>query len=285
MKGIILSGGSGTRLYPMTKVVSKQLLPIYDKPMIYYPLSTLMELKIRDILVIVKRKDLNVFKNLLGDGSHLGIKIKFKIQKNPNGIAEAFKIGKKFISNDSVCLILGDNIFHDIPYKEIFPNGMKNFEGGKILLYKVSDPQRYGVAKFNAKKRIQKIIEKPKKLVSNYAVTGIYFYDNEVVKIAENLESSKRNELEITDVNNIYINKKKLEFYKMKRGAVWLDAGTEKSLLQASIYMQTLQERQNIQISCPELIAFENNWISKKKLIKATENITNSYFNYIKNFF
>ena len=285
MKGIILSGGSGTRLYPMTKVVSKQLLPIYDKPMIYYPLSTLMELKIKEILIIVKRENLKVFKTLLGDGSHLGINIKFMIQNNPNGIAEAFKIGKEFIHNDSVCLILGDNIFHGISYKDIFPNGLNNFGGGKILLYKVPDPQRYGVAKFNTKAKIQKIIEKPKKFISNYAVTGIYFYDNEVTKIAENLKPSKRNELEITDVNNAYINKKKLDYYKIKRGAVWLDAGTEKSLLQASIYIQTLQERQNTQISCPEIIAFENNWISKKKLINSAEKISNSYSNFIKNFF
>ena len=282
MKGIILSGGSGSRLYPITKVITKQLIPVYDKPMIYYPLSTLMEFKIRDILIIVKPEDLKIFKNLLGNGEQFGVNISYSIQKKPKGIAESFIIGKKFIKNDNVCLILGDNLFHGIPYNKILPiNGP--FKGAKIILYKVPDPERYGVAKFNKKNEIINIIEKPKKFISNFAVTGIYFYDNNVCSIASNLKPSVRNELEITDINNYYIKENKLDYFKIKPGGVWLDAGTEKSLLQSSLYIQTMQERQNIQISSPEIIAYQNKWISKKKLLSSVSNINNSYISFLKN--
>tara|TARA_X000000950_G_scaffold285826_1_gene392822 strand:+ start:469 stop:1320 length:852 start_codon:yes stop_codon:yes gene_type:complete len=282
MKGIILSGGDGKRLYPITKSITKQLLPIYDKPMIYYPLSTLMEFQIRDILIIVKPSDLKLFKNLLGNGSKFGIKINYKIQKKPAGIAESFLIGEKFINKSNVCLILGDNIFHGIPYREILPQN-SNFNGAKIILYKVQDPDRYGVAKFNKKNKIIKIVEKPKKFISNYAVTGIYFYDNKVINFAKKLKPSNRNELEITDINNYYLKESNLKYFKIKPGGVWLDAGTEKSLLQSSLFIQTMQERQNIQISSPEIIAYNNGWISKKKLISSVSDINNSYTSFIKN--
>ena len=282
MKGIILSGGSGTRLYPITKVITKQLIPVYDKPMIYYPLSTLMEFKIKDILIIVKPEDLKIFKSLLGDGEQFGIKISYAVQKKPKGIAESFIIGKKFIGRDNVCLILGDNIFHGIPYGEIILNE-NIFSGAKIILYKVNDPERYGVAKFDKSKNIINIVEKPKKYISNFAVTGIYFYDNNVIQIASNLKPSNRRELEITDINNIYIKKQNLDYYKIKPGGVWLDAGTEKSLLQSSSYIQTIQERQNIQISSPEIIAYKNGWITKSKLLKSVKNINNSYISFLKN--
>ncbi len=282
MKGIILSGGSGTRLYPITKVITKQLIPVYDKPMIYYPLSTLMEFKIRDILLIVKPGDLKIFKSLLGDGDQFGIKISYKIQDKPRGIAESFLIGQNFIGKSNVCLILGDNIFHGIPYDQILPNNSQ-FKGAKIILYKVLDPERYGVAKFNHNKNIIKIVEKPKKFISNYAVTGIYFYDHKIIKYANKLKPSKRNELEITDINNEYIKDKKLDYFKIRPGGVWLDAGTEKSLLQSSLFIQTMQERQNIQISSPEIIAYKNGWISKKKLMSSVSNINNSYTSFLKN--
>ena len=282
MKGIILSGGSGTRLYPITKVITKQLIPVYDKPMIYYPLSTLMEFKIKDILIIVKPEDLKIFKSLLGNGEQFGIKISYAVQKKPKGIAESFIIGKKFIGRDNVCLILGDNIFHGIPYSEIIHHE-NTFSGAKIILYKVNDPERYGVAKFDKNRNIVSIVEKPKKNISNFAVTGIYFYDNNVIQIASNLKPSNRRELEITDINNMYIKKQNLDYYKIKPGGVWLDAGTEKSLLQSSSYIQTVQERQNIQISSPEIIAYKNGWITKSKLLKSVKNINNSYISFLKN--
>ncbi len=282
MKGIILSGGSGTRLYPITKSVTKQLIPVYDKPMIYYPLSTLMEFQIKDILIILKQNDLNIFKSLLGNGDQFGVNITYKIQKKPRGIAESFLIGEKFIGNDNVCLILGDNIFHGIPYNQILPKNNK-FKGSKIILYKVPDPERYGVAKFNSKGKVINIVEKPKKNISNYAVTGIYFYDNNVIKYAKKLKPSSRNELEITDINNSYIKDKSLDYFLIKPGGVWLDAGTEKSLLQSSVFIQTMQERQNIQISSPEIIAYKNGWISKKRLLKSIQNINNSYTSFLRN--
>tara|TARA_Y100000590_G_scaffold469783_1_gene659707 strand:- start:3089 stop:3844 length:756 start_codon:yes stop_codon:yes gene_type:complete len=250
--------------------------------MIYYPLSTLMEFNIKDILIIVKPDDLKQFKSLLGNGEQFGIKIYYKTQIEPKGIAESFLIGKKFIGNNNVCLILGDNIFHGIPYNTILPKN-SDFEGAKIILYRVQDPERYGVVKFNKKRKIIKIIEKPKNFISNYAVTGIYFYDKNVIKYANKLKPSNRNELEITDINNYYVDEKKLDYFTIKPGGVWLDAGTEKSLLQSSTFIQTMQERQNIQISSPEIIAYKKGWITKKKLINSISDIKNAYTSFLRN--
>ena len=263
MKGIILAGGSGKRLHPITLGLTKQLLPIYDKPLVYYPLCTLMDAKIRDILIIVKPEDLIKFKLLFGNGKQWGINISYAIQKKPKGIAEAFIIGKKFIKDDSVCLILGDNIFFGIDFSKVFYKNFDKFKGGMIFTFNVPDPERYGVISFK-KNKIVSIEEKPKNPKSNFAVTGLYFYDNKVVNIIKKIKPSKRNELEITDINKYYLKNKELDFHKMPPGSVWLDAGTEKSLLQAAHYVQTIQERQNIQIACPEVISLKNKWISKK---------------------
>ncbi len=284
MKGIILAGGSGTRLLPMTKSVSKQLLNVYDKPMIYYPVVTLMQAGIKNILIITKPEDKKNFQNLLGNGKKWGLNFSYQIQKKPNGIAEAFIISKKFIGNSNVCLILGDNIFYGSGFENIINFDKNNFSGAKIVSYKVTDPENYGVINYK-KNKINQIIEKPKSPRSNEIVTGLYFYDNDVIRLAENLTPSKRNELEISDLNNIYLKEKKLEVLKMSKGMVWLDLGSFDSLLKASQYVSILQERQNIQIGCPEVEALRNKWINKikfKEIVKNSPN--NSYGNYLRKF-
>ena len=281
MKGIILAGGSGTRLYPSTLVTCKQLLPIFDKPLIYYPLSTLMSIGIKEILIISSPKELPSFINLLGNGSNLGIKILYEKQDKPNGIAESFIIGKKFIGREKVALILGDNIFYGLNFNLIKKN-LSNLKGGHIFLYPVPDPQRYGVAKINLKNKISSIIEKPKENISDLAITGLYFYDNNVIKISQNLKPSKRKELEITDVNKYYLKKGMLNFSKLDKGDVWLDAGTHTSLLQASQFVQTIQARQQINIGCIEEISFQQKWINEKKLKMISKKYKNSYGQYLK---
>ena len=284
MKGIILAGGSGSRLFPMTKSVSKQLLNVYDKPMIFYPLTTLMEAKIKDILIITKPEDKTNFKNLISNGNQWGINVKYKTQQKPKGIAEALLIAKDFIKNQSVCLILGDNIFYGSGFKSLLNFDKKNFKGSKIVSYKVPDPENYGVIIYKNNK-IHSIIEKPKKPNSNEIVTGLYFYDKDVVKNVIKLKPSSRNELEISDLNNIYLKQNKLEILRMKPGMVWLDLGSSSSLLKASQYVNIVQERQNIQIGCPEEIAYKNNWINTNELKNLIKNFpNNSYSNYLKSF-
>ena len=267
MKGIILSGGSGSRLYPLTLATSKQLLSVYDKPMIYYPLCTLMSANIKDILLITTKEDKKNFQKLLGNGSQWGISISYKIQDKPNGIAEAFIIGKDFIGKDHVALILGDNIFNGIDFSIEEIQQFENQNGAKVFVYEVPDPERYGVAEIKNGNVIS-IVEKPKKPKSNFAITGLYFYDNNVIKYALSLKPSKRNELEISDINKIYLSKKQLSVKKLGSGVVWLDAGTFISLLQSSQYIQTLQDRQNTLIGSPEEIAYLKNFIQKKDLKK-----------------
>ncbi len=281
MKGIILAGGSGSRLFPLTLATSKQLLAVYDKPMIYYPLCTLMKANIRDILIITVSSDLKNFQKLLGDGSQWGVKISYKVQHKPNGIAEAFIIGKKFIGDEPVALILGDNIFNGIEFTNNEITEFKKNEGAKIFVYEVPDPERYGVAEIK-NGNITSIVEKPTIPKSNFAITGLYFYDNNIVKYALNLKPSKRNELEISDINKIYLTKKKLSVKKLGSGVVWLDAGTFMSLLQSSQYIQTLQDRQNTLIGCPEEIAFLKKYINKKQLEKlAKKYAKNAYGFYL----
>lgn len=285
MKGIILAGGSGTRLLPMTMSVSKQLLNVFDKPMIYYPLVTLMQANIKEILIITKPEDRENFKKLLGDGSQWGLAISYKSQYKPAGIAEAFLIGEDFIGTSSVCLILGDNIFYGSGFEEIINFNKNKFKGAKIVSYAVPDPQNYGVIEYKGV-QIKKIIEKPEKPKSHEIITGIYFYDNDVLKLVKKLKPSKRNELEITDLNNLYLNLNKLKVIKMTRGMVWLDLGSFSSLLKASQYVSIVQERQNIQIGCPEEISYKNNWINKiqlKKIINSAPN--NSYGDYLRNLY
>ncbi len=279
MKGIILAGGNGTRLHPLTISYSKQLIPVFDKPLIYYPLSTLINLNIKDILVIVKADQLQNFKSLLKNGKQFGLNISYAIQNRANGIAEALLIGKKFIKEDSVALILGDNIFHgqDL-YKNI--SSYKN-NGSIIFLYQVKDPSQYGVAKFNKNKLIT-IEEKPKVPKSNLAVTGLYIFDKDVVNYVKRLKPSKRGELEITDLNNIYIKKNKMDFINLKNSSVWFDAGTTNSLLLASQYIQAIQDRNNILISSPEEISFKKKLIKKEELKKHLKGKPkNSYYNYL----
>ena len=283
MKGIILAGGEGTRLHPLTLSVSKQLLPIFDKPLIYYPLSTLMSANIRDILCITSPKELNNFKRLLGDGNKWGINISYEIQQKPNGIAEAFIIGKKFIGNDSVALILGDNIFYGISLEKLLLESSKKFIGAKIFAYKVKDPERYGVIEIHNNKVIS-IEEKPLIPKSSYVATGLYFYDNEVIDIAKQIKPSNRNELEITDVNKVYLSKNCLSPNILDQGTVWLDAGTTDSLLHAAQFVQIIQERQKIQIGCPEEIALKKKWIEDEDLLKVIEKYPdNLYVDYLKN--
>tara|TARA_B000000475_G_scaffold269363_1_gene263212 strand:+ start:3093 stop:3986 length:894 start_codon:yes stop_codon:yes gene_type:complete len=283
-KGIILSGGKGTRLYPSTLSISKQILPVYDKPMIYYALSTLMLAGIKDILIILKASDLNIFKNLLGNGSLLGINIEYKIQKKPNGIAEALILGEKFLNGSPSALILGDNLFYGGNLEEILNNISENdSEGATIFAYQVNNPEQYGVIKFDKKGEPIKIYEKPKKFVSNYAITGLYFYDNNASKYAKNLSPSKRGELEITDLNNIYLKKKKLSVEKFGRGYAWLDTGSHDNLLDASAFIYNLEKRQGLKISCLEEISYNKKWISKKKLIKTISKLSSSsYGKYLK---
>jgi glucose-1-phosphate thymidylyltransferase len=282
MKGIILAGGSGTRLYPITRVVSKQLLPVYDKPMIYYPLSVLMLAGIRDILVISTPEDLPLFKRLLGDGSELGLSFSYEEQPQPEGLAQAFIIGKSFIGKDPVCLILGDNIFYGHNLTDILKRAVQLKEGGLIFGYLVKDPQRYGVVEFDLNGNVIGIEEKPKKPKSNYAVPGLYVFDNDVINIAANLKPSARGELEITDVNLEYLKRGRLKVELLGRGFAWLDTGTHEALQQAASYVQAIQERQGFKVSCIEEIAYELGYINKEKLAKlAADMKQNEYGQYL----
>lgn len=281
MKGIILAGGNGSRLSPITQAVCKQLLPVYDKPMIYYPLSVLMLAGIRDILIISSPKDIPRFKDLLGTGRHLGISISYKIQKKPKGIAEAFLIGRDFIKNSPVCLILGDNIFYGHDLVKYLQSAVRLKQGGMVFGYNVHDPQQYGVIELSSKNRIVSIEEKPVQPKSNWAVTGIYFYDRQVVKIAEQIKPSNRGELEITDINKAYLKKNLLKVQLLGRGFAWLDTGTYDSLISASLFIKTIEERQGLKIGSPEEIAYEKKYINKTALKKLAENIPTAYGTYL----
>lgn len=282
MKGIILAGGSGTRLYPLTRVISKQLIPIYDKPMIYYPMSALMLAGIREILIISTPYDLPRFSEIFGNGSHLGLKISYAEQPHPEGLAQAFIIGKDFIEDDSVCLVLGDNIFFGHGFAEIVQNCAKLEDGGIIFGYLVKDPERYGVVEFDKDKNVIGIEEKPSQPKSRYAVPGLYFYDNNVVSIAESIKPSSRGELEITDVNNSYLEQGKLKVELLGRGFCWLDTGTHESLQQASSYVQAVQERQGLKISCLEEIAYRLGYIDRDQVENLAKSmLKNQYGQYL----
>lgn len=281
-KGIILAGGSGTRLYPLTHVVNKQLLPIYDKPMVYYPLSTLMLAGIKDILIISTAKDLKNYQLLLGDGKKWGIAISYAVQKEPNGLAEAFLIGENFLNGKGCSLILGDNIFYGADLSLFLQNTVKSSTGATIFAYYVKDPTRYGVVEFDAKGHAISLEEKPRVPRSNYAVTGLYFYDDNIVDIAKSIKPSLRGELEITDVNNIYLAHGKLNAVKMRRGYAWLDTGTHASLLQASQFVQTIQQRQGLKIACLEEVAYRMGYINKNDLLKLIDLFNkNEYAKYL----
>lgn len=284
MKGIVLAGGSGTRLYPITKGVSKQLLPIYDKPMVYYPISALMLAGISDILIISTPYDLPAFKRLLGDGSDFGVHFEYAEQPSPDGLAQAFIIGEKFIGDDSVCLVLGDNIFYGNGFTELVQQAVKDAGAGQATIfgYWVSDPERYGVAEFGKDGRCLSIEEKPAKPKSNYAVTGLYFYPNKVVEVAKGLKPSSRGELEITSVNQAFLNDGELKVQVFGRGFAWLDTGTHDSLAEASIYIETIEKRQGLKVACLEEIAFNNGWISAEKLCElAKPMLKNQYGQYL----
>lgn len=270
MKGIILAGGSGTRLYPITKSVSKQALPIYDKPMIYYPLSVLMLAGIKEILIISTPRDITLFQELLGDGSHLGLQIEYKVQEHPNGLAEAFIIGEEFIGNDKVALVLGDNIFHGYGFTERLQKAVER-EESTIFGYHVSDPTAFGVVEFDQDFNVLSIEEKPAEPKSNYAVPGLYFYDNDVVEIAKNIKPSPRGELEITDINNEYLRRGKLKVELFGRGMAWLDTGTHRGLLDAANYVEAVQTRQGLYVSCLEEIAYRKGYISKEQLLELAQ--------------
>ncbi|HIA09014.1 MAG TPA: glucose-1-phosphate thymidylyltransferase RfbA [Chromatiaceae bacterium] len=283
VKGIVLAGGSGTRLYPLTQAISKQLLPVYDKPMIYYPLSTLMLAGIRDILIITTPHDAPLFHHMLGDGSQWGINLEFAVQPNPGGLAEAFIVGKFFIGNERCALVLGDNIFYGHGISGLLAAASGREHGATVFGYRVKDPERYGVAEFDSDGLVISIEEKPDQPKSNYAVTGLYFYDNQVVDYAEALQPSIRGELEITDLNNVYLQQQALKLERLGRGVAWLDTGTHASLIQAGTFIQTIEERQGLKIGCPEEIAFANGWMSADMLLEQAARLSkNSYGEYLR---
>ena len=275
-KGIILAGGSGTRLYPLTHVISKQLMPLYDKPMIYYPLSTLMLAGIRDVLIITTPKDQPLFETLFKDGSQWGIKISYAIQPHPGGLAQAFIVGRNFVGKNGVCLILGDNVFYGDSLVRLMQKACKRKKGATVFGYWVKDPENYGVAEFNSKGKVVKLAEKPKKPKSNYAITGLYFYDNQVLDIAAKLKPSSRGELEITDINKAYLKNESLVLEKMGPGFAWLDTGSHDSLLSASNFIETIESRQGLKVCCPEEIAFKAGWITPVNLKKLAHPLKNN---------
>ena len=282
MKGIILAGGLGSRLYPLTKVISKQLMPVYDKPMIYYPLSTLMLSGITDILIITTREDNNNFKKLLGDGSELGCSFSYIVQDNPNGLAQSFIIGEKFIGEDDVALILGDNIFYGSGLINTLLKAKDISKGANIFAYKVNNPKNYGVTVFDKNNKVISIFEKPKKFISNYAIPGIYFYPNDVIRIAKTIKPSQRNEYEITDVNKTYLKNNKLNVIKMNRGIAWLDTGTFDSLIGASHFVKVIEDRQGVKIGCIEEVAYRKGYIDKSRLTQIANKFKNNgYGNYL----
>jgi len=283
MKGIILAGGSGTRLYPLTRVTSKQLLPIYDKPMIYYPLSVLMDAGIRDVLIISTPVDTPRFKELLGDGSSLGMNLDYAVQESPDGLAQAFIIGEQFIGNDKVAMILGDNIFSGYGFKDILKKAVAKESGATVFGYYVDDPERFGIVEFDELGKAISIEEKPEKPKSNYCVTGLYFYDNRVVEYAKNLKPSKRGELEITDLNRIYLENGELDVALLGKGFTWLDTGTQESLVDATNFVYTVETHEHRKIACLEEIAYKNGWISREKVWEAYELYKkNEYGKYLK---
>lgn len=282
MKGIVLAGGSGTRLYPITKGVSKQLLPIYDKPMIYYPLSVLMLAGIRDILLISTPEDISGYQRLLGDGSDFGINLSYAIQPSPDGLAQAFIIGEEFIGQDRVCLVLGDNIFYGQGFTPMLRSAAAQTQGATVFGYQVNDPERFGVVEFDTNKRAISIEEKPLKPKSHYAVTGLYFYDNDVVKMAKNVQPSARGELEITSINQAYMERGDLNVELLGRGFAWLDTGTHESLLEAGLFVETIEKRQGYKIACLEEIAFNQGWLSVHEIRRQAERLRkNSYGDYL----